>query len=160
MVLALLHLNSWWEKSNGQWLPLCRNSNHVLLEKSCRISGLTSAASISTGVILKSFLLLLLPDSLYATPGSTHQSKSLLLNKLWTHSLNRYSCLVLTWLPGMLMWAIRSLMALRRSCRRRWGALWTSWSISSDSSRELRAWSHCHSSLEYHRNNSFIVLLV
>ena len=46
------------------------------------------------------------------------------------------------------MWAIRSLMALRKSCRRRCGALCMSWSISNDSSRELRACSHCHSSLK------------
>lgn len=56
--------------------------------------------------------------------------------------------LILTWFPGTLMCAIRSLMALRRSFKRRCGALCTSWSISSASSRELRACSHCHSSLD------------
>lgn len=60
---------------------------------------------------------------------------------------------LLTWLPGTFMCAIRSLRALRRSCRRRCGALCTSWSISNDSSSELRACSHCHSSLKQHINH-------
>lgn len=38
-------------KPKGQWLPLCRNSNHVLLQKSWRISGLTRTGWSPTGII-------------------------------------------------------------------------------------------------------------
>lgn len=65
----------------------------------------------------------------------------------------------LTWLPGTLMCAIKSLMAVRSSCRSRCGALCSSWPISTDSSRELRACSHCHSSLRQHTGTYAAVLV-
>lgn len=77
-----------------------------------------------------------------------------------SYAYGQSSRLTLTWLPGTLMCTIKSLMAVRRSCRRRCGALCTSSSISIDSSRELTACSHCHSSLKQHTCISGVVLPV
>lgn len=68
--------------------------------------------------------------------------------------------LTLTWFPGTLMCAIRSRMPARRSCRRRCGAFWSSWLISTGSPRELRACSHCHSSLKPHTHRNVKVFVV
>lgn len=68
-------------KPNGQWLPLCWNSNHVFLQKSCRISGLTRAGLLP----LESFSLL----RAFATAWLRSSAVWFLRSCYWLHDISQ-----------------------------------------------------------------------